>query len=137
MDTTEFGEQIVALLQDEVGDHLRSVIGYTSETYTIHYIRKDVEDAYSEENLDQVLEELRLETLEKEYLNTIFQEMHGDFEYRLDMFGDAVEMNFVVADGEGLEVAIDRAYFAQEDRLANSVLQLVERYQGEESSSSG
>lgn len=136
MDTAEFGEQIVALLQDEIGDHLRSIIGYTGESYTVHYLREDVADAYDETDIDRTLEELRLETLEKEYLNSLFQEMHGDFECRIDMFGDAVEMNFVVADGEGLEVAIDRAYFAQEDRLTNGVLEVIEQYQGEVSSSS-
>jgi hypothetical protein len=128
MDTSEFGTRIVAAVDAQTGDSLRSVIGYTRDSYTVHYLRSDVERTYEDRNIERAVEELRLETLEEEYINNLFQEMHGNLDCRLDVFESAVEMNFAVGEGEGLEVAVDRSFFAKQDTLVGDILGTIDRY---------
>ena len=131
MDSLEFGSRIVSLMENRETDPLRSIIGYTHDAYTIHYLRDDVKQMYEDHNFDHAIDELRLETLEKEYINDLFQEMHGEFECRIDVFDDAVEMNFIVDEGEGLELAVDRNYFGEQDILITDVLDTIQTYLAE------
>lgn len=131
MDSTEFGEHIESVIGAQTGDSLRSIIGYTRDTYTIHYIRDDVKRTYDDRNIEQAIDELRLETLEKEYINNLFQEMHGQLDCRIDVFENAVEMNFAAAEGEGLEIAVDRAYFAEQDTLIGDIIEAIGAYSAE------
>jgi hypothetical protein len=128
MDSTEFGERIESVIRTQTDDSLRSIIGYTRDTHTIHYLRPDVRQTYDERNTERAIDELRLETLEKEYINNLFQEMHGDFDCRIDVFENAVEMNFAVAEGEGLEIAIDRGHFADQDTLVGDIIEAIDEY---------
>jgi hypothetical protein len=128
MDSTEFGERIESVIRAQTEDSLRSIIGYTRDAYTVHYLRPDVRRTYDERNIERAIDELRLETLEKEYINNLFQEVHGDFDCRIDVFENAVEMNFAVAEGEGLEIAIDRDHFADQDTLVGDIIETIDEY---------
>ncbi|QDX39912.1 hypothetical protein [Salarchaeum sp. JOR-1] len=128
MKPAEFGDAVVTSLRDQVGDHLRSVVGYTADTYVFHYVRDDVRERYTGDELDDAVDELRLETLEKHYLNSVFQRRHGDHYSRVVVFSEATELNFVVADGEGLAVAVDTAYFEPEENVVKTVLGTIEEY---------
>ncbi|MGB9986654.1 DUF7522 family protein [Salarchaeum japonicum] len=128
MDSEEFGDVVVAALRDQAGDHLRSIVGYTRDNYTLHYVRDDVRERYTEDELDEAVEEMRLETLEKNYLNSVFQRRHGDLYCRLVVFSEATEMNFVVSDGEGLAVAVDTPYFEAEENVVKAILGTIEEH---------
>ncbi|WP_049936198.1 DUF7522 family protein [Haloplanus natans] len=128
MDSTEFGERIESVIRAQTDDSLRSIIGYTRDAHTIHYLRSDVRQTYDERNIERAIDELRLETLEKEYINNLFKQMHGDFDCRIDVFENAVEMNFAVAEGEGLEIAIDRDHFVDQNTLVGDIIEAINEY---------
>jgi hypothetical protein len=128
MESTEFGERIESAVGEQTGDSLRSIVGYTRDSYTIHYVRDDVKQTYDDRNVERAIDELRLETIEKEYINNLFQEMHGELDCRIDVFENAVEMNFAVGEGEGLEIAVDREYFAEQDTLVGDIIETIRTY---------
>ena len=88
---------------------------------------------YDDRNIGRAIDELRLETIEKEYIDNLFQEMHGEFDCRIDVFENAVEMNFAVAEGEGLEIAVDRSFFAEQDTLVGDIMETIRTYLAERS----
>jgi len=133
MDSTEFGERIESVVGAQIGEHLRSIIGYTRDSHTVHYVRDDVKRTYDDRNLERAIDELRLETIEKEYINSLFQEMHGEFDCRIDVFENAVEMNFAVTEGEGLEISVDRDYFAEQDTLVGDIMGAIGTHVAERS----
>lgn len=133
MDSTEFGEHIESVVGAQTGESLRSIIGYTRDSYTVHFVRDDVKRTYDDRNIERAIDELRLETIEKEHINNLFQEVHGAFDCRIDVFENAVEMNFAVADGEGLEIAVDRNYFAGQDTLVGDIMETIRAHLAERS----
>jgi len=128
MDSEEFGRLVVEALCRDIGDHLRSVVGYTRDNYAVHYIRDDIADSYTDAELEDAIDEMRLETLEQNYLNSVFQARHGEVYCRVVVFSEAVEMNFAVNDGVGLAVAIDTDYFARTDNVVKEILALIEEH---------
>lgn len=109
-DTPAPGTKIQAALSPPVKKQLRSVVGYTPQSYTIHYIRDDVATQYTQDEIQAAIDELRLETLEQEHVNSVFGSVHGDQQCRISVFDHAIELNFTLDDGAGVEVAFDREW---------------------------
>ena len=57
-----------------------------------------------------MIEELRLKTIEQGYTGDIYGPVHGDVECLITVFEQAIELNFVLTDGTGVEVAFNRAW---------------------------
>lgn len=104
------GKKIHTVVQPATRSQLRSVVGYTPQSYTIHYIRKDVRAQYTEDEIKAAIEELRLETLEQDHMDNVFGAVHGDQQCSIAVFDRAIELNFVLGDGTGVEVAFDREW---------------------------
>ncbi len=104
------GGRVADILEPEVRSHLRSVVGYTPQSYTIQYIRDDVADHYTTAEIEAVIEELRLKTIEQSHAGDIYGSIHGDVECCITVFEQAIDLNFVLAEGTGVEVAFDRAW---------------------------
>ena len=116
------GKKVHTVIQPAARSQLRSVVGYTPESYTIHYIRNDVETQYTDEEIQTAIEELRLETLERDHKDSVFGAVHGDQQCRITVFDQAIELNFVLGDGTGVEVAFDREWGTEQ-------LEVIERIQ--------
>lgn len=41
-------------------------------------------------------------------MHSVFGAVHGDQQYRIAVFKNAIELNFVLGEGTGVEVAFDR-----------------------------
>lgn len=93
--------------ENRVGDDLRSIILYHEDTHEISYLRDDVATQYSEEDLAQSIDNTRFDSLTKPLYEDAFSEDHGDLTCLVQAFEGAVEMNFVLADGEGVAVGVD------------------------------
>lgn len=120
------GEAIHTTVQPEIKAQLRSVVGYTPESYTIHYIRDSVAAQYTETEIQAAVEELRLETLEQEHVNSVFGAVHGDQQCRITVFDQAIELNFVLSDGTGVEVAFDREWGTDQLEVIEQIQQTLQ-----------
>jgi hypothetical protein len=120
------GKKIHTAVQPATRSQLRSVVGYTPQSYTIHYIRKDVRAQYTEDEIKAAIEELRLETLEQDHLDSVFGAVHGDQQCRIAVFENAIELNFVLGEGTGVEVAFDRNWGADQLEVIEQIQATLE-----------
>lgn len=102
-------EQVATFLQKEVGDELRSVIYYDEDTFDVVYARDDVRDQYSESELEQVRQELGVASFGKPALEDLY--VHGELNCTVHCFDEAIEMQFIASDTEGISVGLDPAAF--------------------------
>lgn len=102
-------EQLTEFLKQEVGNELRSVIHYDKETFEVVYARNDVKDEYTEDDLEDVRQELGVATFGKPAMEELY--VHGDLQCTVHCFENAVEMQFLVSETEGIAVGLDPAAF--------------------------
>lgn len=93
----EAGSDLVAFVEREVGDHLRSVGVTTDDGYRIPYIRDDVvaklaEDGDLRATTDEIADELVFRELEREYQQRLFG--LGDRRCSVEVFDDGVVFLF-------------------------------------------
>ncbi|MGB9985933.1 hypothetical protein [Salarchaeum japonicum] len=117
----DFGERLVDRLHDRVGETLRSVVAYTTDEYALWYLREDVEHRYTPEDVAAAVEEMRLETLHRDYINDVFAERCGDLRCSITYFTESVEMNFPISEGEGLAISVDEHHFTEQTDLVKNV----------------
>ena len=120
------GKKIHTAVQPATRSQLRSVVGYTPQSYTIHYIRNDVRAQYTDDEIKTAIEELRLETLEQDHLDSVFGAVHGDQQCRIAVFENAIELNFVLGEGTGVEVAFDRDWGADQLEVIEQIQATLE-----------
>lgn len=60
----ETSRRLAQYLQANTDGRLRSVVHYTPDDYELVYLRDDVEELYSGEELESVADQLRIENLE-------------------------------------------------------------------------
>ena len=124
----QLGEELTALIDPDTTPALRSIVGYTPETYTIQFIRDDVAAQYNDDDVVAAIDELRLETISHDQTNSVFQGIHGEFECRVNVFANAVEYHFVIDDGVGVEIAFDREWLATRNALVEDVIELLSEH---------
>lgn len=122
------GKRIHTVVQPTARSQLRSVVGYTPESYTVHYIRDDVKAQYSDEKIQSAIEELRLGTLEQDHIDSVFGAVHGNQQCRIDVFERAIELNFVLSDGTGVEVAFDREWGTDQLEVIEQIQATLEEW---------
>jgi hypothetical protein len=96
----------VAELEELVGEHLRSVATYSESGYDIHYIRPDVERAYSGSDIDRIHDELVIQGLSNEYLEELFH-AGGELSCSVTSFEELVACHVAGSGRTGLFVAVD------------------------------
>lgn len=101
--------QLAEFLHEAVGDELRSVIYYDTETFDVVYARDDVRTQYSKEDLERVRQELGMESFGKPVLEDSF--VHGELTATIHCFENAIEMHFLASDTEGMAVGLEPAAF--------------------------
>lgn len=120
-----FGEELTTLIDPDTTPALRSVVGYTAETYTMHFIRDDVAVQYDDDDIVAAIDELRLETISRNQTNSVFQGIHGELECCVNIFANAVEYHFMLDDGHGVELAFDREWLTAGDSVVEDVIELL------------
>jgi len=114
-------EPLAEFLRDELGDSLRSVIHYSIAVdergeptldHDLVYVREDVDAAYSDEERQDVVRDLGLESFGKEFQERLYD--HGELNSIVRCFEGAIEMHFIVSEGEGVAVAMEPETFVAE-----------------------
>ncbi|WP_135302210.1 DUF7522 family protein [Haloarcula amylovorans] len=102
-------ERVASYLESEVGDELRSVIYYAEDTFEVVYAREDVRSQYTDRDLEKVRQELGITSFGKPAMEDLY--VHGDLKCTVHCFEEAIELQFVASDTEGVAVALDPAAF--------------------------
>ncbi|MDZ7731521.1 MAG: hypothetical protein U5K37_12335 [Natrialbaceae archaeon] len=105
-------DQFSAFLENTFGDRLRSVTYYDQSSVEYVYLRDGVLEAYTEETVDQIVNDLRLESMGKPVEESRFN--HGDLQARVSCFENGTEMNFAFGKGEGVVVGLERGALVTE-----------------------
>lgn len=98
-------DDLIDFRRDTVGDNLRSVIYYHEDGYNLQFILDDVEPLYSEEEIEEVVQDLGVNAFGKPQQERFY--LHGNLNCTNRCFEEAIEMNILLSDREGIGVALD------------------------------
>lgn len=110
---------------NRVGDALRSIIAYEEDSNQLVFVRDDVAKQYSDEELIQSIEDTRFDSLTKPMYEDSFSEEHGELTCLVQVFENAVEMNFVLDDGAGVAVGMDAAALQETNGLVADAWEIL------------
>ena len=97
--------EIVGTLRTHVGDKLRVVAEYGPDEYHILYQRDDVEDGYTDEELEQAFQDLILEGMARGHLEGVFR--LGAFKCGVITFEEGIVFHFATGEYSGVAVSVD------------------------------
>ena len=121
--------QMASRLEEFFGERtngsLRSIVKYDNEGVDIVYLRDDVANQYSEEELLDAIDESRMQSLSTSLYERAYSEGHGDLECMVNCFENVVEMNFALEDGLGVAVALDVDAMDDDDGLVSEARDIV------------
>lgn len=109
-DVPDGTERLIDFLEDVVDDELRSVTWYDGGDFEILYARDDVLAEYTEEEVEDVIDELTMTSLSKPVKEDIYA--HGELECLVECYEGGIEMQFVLGDGEGIAISLEPQAFA-------------------------
>lgn len=121
----ETTSRLAAYLRTELGDDLRSVIHYDAGAYELVYVRDDVRERCSRNDLDEVVRELDIETREKKIKENLYA--HGELDCTIRCFERGIEIQFVIGDqwAEGIAVGLEREALDRVDVLVGECLEII------------
>ncbi|WP_435178668.1 DUF7522 family protein [Halorussus sp. AFM4] len=117
-------EALTEFLRERVGDHLRSVLAYDDEGADLLYVRDDVADQYTDEEMARVADDVRLEAIDKPHQESLYE--HGRLDATVRSFEDAVEMHFPHDETSGTAVALDGEVFAIHDTFLGQCMNAMD-----------
>lgn len=98
---------LVDFLRDRAGAYLRAVVRYDRDSRELLYCRRDVRRAFSDDDLDRVVEAVRHESADS--LRPDGEDARGDLRCTVRVFDDTVELHFPHAPDSGTVVALEPA----------------------------
>lgn len=116
-------DDLTAFLEDRVGERLRSVAYYHEDGYELAYVRDDVAEEYTEAEIDDIFQGIRLEG----FANSLEEEQypHGDLSCVVRCFENAIEMHFPIDEGTGIAVAMEGETFVSNQTFIGTCLEKV------------
>lgn len=123
----EGAEQLASFLLDELGDDLRSVVWYADREFEYVYARDDVMDEYSDDEIQDVVNDLTMDSLQKPSKERLYA--HGTLRSVVECYDDGIEMHFIHDDAEGISIGLEPAAFISHRTFVGKCLeqaQLVE-----------
>jgi len=105
--SVQVASQLKEFFEEHMDGELRSIVRYDLDEVDVEYIRDDVTDQYTEEELTKAIDESRLDSLHAPLYEHSFSKEHGDLQCMITCFEHVIEMNFAIDDGVGVAVAID------------------------------
>ncbi|WP_132058411.1 hypothetical protein [Halorussus amylolyticus] len=118
--TEKPSERLTDFLENRAGDHLRSVLQYDSDDKTVVHVRDDVADEYSDDDVAAVMQDLRLEAIEKSHQESLYD--HGELNCTVRCFDDAIELHFPREEAKGTVVALDADVLEAEAALVGECM---------------
>lgn len=118
--------KLETFFKEETGGNLRSIIKYEMDERELTYIRDDVAEQYSPEELEEAIDDSRMESWSAPMYKGIYSEGHGDITCMVKCFENVVEMNFVLDDGVGSVVALDVEALERSHGLVSQAREIVE-----------
>lgn len=118
--------RLETFFKEETGGSLRSIIKYEMDNRELTYIRDDVAEQYSTEEVEDAIDDSRMESLSAPMYEGIYSEDHGDITCLVKCFENVVEMNFVLDDGVGSVVALDAEALDGSYGLVSQAREIVE-----------
>lgn len=103
----KMASRLETFLKVRTDDSLRSIIIYERDDYEIEFIRSDVAAQYSEDEIEEAIDESRFESLTGPNYTDIFSDDHGELLCLSTCYEHVIELNFVLSDGVGAAIAID------------------------------
>jgi hypothetical protein len=98
-------KELVELLKDEVGDKLRAVGRYDREGYEVLYIREDVLEEFSHDDIGEIHHEMVLKGLGNQHIESLFND--EELECSIYQFESSARLHFVKDDYLGYYVSFD------------------------------
>lgn len=112
---------LVRDVRDHAGESLRVVAKYDGDDVDFHYLRDDVADEYTLEEIDDVREYILLEGIAEPHLESLF---HGrELRCRTFAFEDIHVFHFSIDDARGLFVAVDTGGVDDFEAFVNDCLE--------------
>jgi hypothetical protein len=117
-------DQLATFLQEKFSGTLRSVVYYEQTSHEIHYVREDVLQQYTANELDDVVEYLRHESMGKEATERRYP--HGDLTCEMEIYEDAAEINFILGLGRGVAVGLNAEAFVAQQTFVQKCIEMLE-----------
>lgn len=103
----QLASRLQEFFEEQAGEDLRSILTYEEDAHEIVYVREDVAEQYSPEELTESIDTSRLDSLTGPLYEGAFSPEHGELTCLVQAFENAVEMNFILDDGVGVGVGLD------------------------------
>lgn len=127
---TRMTARLESFFEHAVGDDLRSIIKYEKESFEIVYLRDDIADQYTDEELEEAIDDSRMESMTASISEEVFAPDHGDLTCLVKCFENVIEMNFVLADGVGTAVGLDAEAMIDAHGLVSEAREIVVEARG-------
>ncbi|GAA0216639.1 hypothetical protein GCM10009000_034270 [Halobacterium noricense] len=111
--------------EQRTDENLRSIVKYEEESYDIVYLRDDVAEQYTTEEIESAIDDSRMESLTAPIYEDTYSEDHGQLTCLVQCFENVIEMNFVLEDGVGAAVALDAEAMADAHGLVAEARAIV------------
>jgi hypothetical protein len=98
--------------EEHAGEHLRSIVRYDRDGYEIVFLRDDVAAQYDDQELDNAIDQNRLDSLTSPVYEDVFAKDHGEMRCLVQCFENTLDMNLILDDGIGAIVTLDAAAIA-------------------------
>ena len=122
---TRMATRLEEFFDQRTDNHLRSIVKYEEKDHDIIYLRDDVADQYTESELEEAVDDSRMESLMAPIYDDIFTSEHGGLTCMVKCFKHAIEMNFVLSDGIGAAVALDATAMTEAHGLVAEAREIV------------
>jgi hypothetical protein len=69
---TTMASRLESYFTDQVGEHLRSIVKYEQQTFELVYLRDDLNDQYTQSELERPIDDSRMESLSRSFYTNLF-----------------------------------------------------------------
>ncbi|QZY04400.1 hypothetical protein K6T36_15590 (plasmid) [Halobaculum roseum] len=122
---TRMATRLENFFEQRTDENLRSIVKYEEESYDIVYLRDDVAEQYTTEEIESAIDDSRMESLTAPIYEDTYSEDHGQLTCLVQCFENVIEMNFVLEDGVGAAVALDAEAMADAHGLVAEARAIV------------
>lgn len=122
---TRMATRLENFFEQRTDENLRSIVKYEEGSYDIVYLRDDVADQYTTEEIESAIDDSRMESLTAPIYEDTYSEDHGQLTCLVQCFENVIEMNFVLEDGVGAAVALDAEAMADAHGLVAEARAIV------------
>ena len=113
------------IFEQRTDGKLRSIVKYDEDCFEIVHLCDDVANQHTEEELEDAIDDSRMDSLTAPIYKNTFSEDHGELTCLVQCFENVIEMNFVLSDGVGAVVALDAEAMADPHGLVAEARQIV------------